>query len=158
MQGFMFQPNASRWWVRGVTALVWALAVGSMAWWGLHWVPPMQAPAHARLAVPTATLDPSQRLSDVSRLLGATVSVANNDLLTPTDPIFVLKGVLAGSSSQAGAALLAQAGQPARPYRVGSPLGQGWVLQSVQARSAVLADAQTGAVVQTLRLPAPGGK
>lgn len=53
---------------------------------------------------------------------------------------FALTGVVA-SSSQHGAALIAVDGKPAKPYAVGSRVGDEWVLQSVQPRRAVLVPA-----------------
>jgi general secretion pathway protein C len=56
--------------------------------------------------------------------------------------------------SQQGAALIVVDGKPARPYRVGSQVDEGLVLQSVQARRAVLASSANGPAVLTLELPA----
>lgn len=74
---------------------------------------------------------------------------------------FALTGVVA-SSSQHGAALIAVDGKPAKPYVVGSRVGEEWVLQSVQPRRAVLvpagaADAQalTRGAELVLHLPLP---
>jgi general secretion pathway protein C len=54
--------------------------------------------------------------------------------------------------SQKGAALIAVDGKPPKPYRVGAPVDEGIVLQSVESRRAVLAGPD-GAPVLTLDLP-----
>ncbi|MDB5749783.1 MAG: hypothetical protein JWP65_204, partial [Ramlibacter sp.] len=65
---------------------------------------------------------------------------------------FQLIGVAAGASSGGGAAVIAVDGKPGRPYRVGSLVEEGLVLQSVQGRRAVLA-AMGGPPALTLELP-----
>lgn len=74
---------------------------------------------------------------------------------------FALTGVVA-SSSQHGAALIAVDGKPAKPYAVGSRVGEEWVLQSVQPRRAVLVpvgaagvDALTRGAEVVLHFPLP---
>jgi general secretion pathway protein C len=44
-------------------------------------------------------------------------------------------------------------GKPAKPFRVGTMIEEGLVLQSVAARRAVLAESATGPAVLTLELP-----
>ena len=67
----------------------------------------------------------------------------------------MLVGVAAGARSGGGAALIAIDGKPAKPYRVGSAVDEGLVLQSVQARRAVLAATPEGPQVLALELPLP---
>jgi general secretion pathway protein C len=67
---------------------------------------------------------------------------------------FNLIGVVA-DRSQHGAALIAVDGRPAKPYRVGSAIDEGLVLQSVAPRSAVLAASPSGPPVVTLEMPVP---
>jgi general secretion pathway protein C len=45
-------------------------------------------------------------------------------------------------------------GRPPRPYRVGTPLDQGLVLQSVRGRTASIATGMAGPPLLTLELPA----
>ncbi|HZY15973.1 MAG TPA: type II secretion system protein N, partial [Ramlibacter sp.] len=52
-----------------------------------------------------------------------------------------------------GAAILSVDGKPARPYRVGSLVEEGLVLQSVQPRSATLAAEVRGPALVVLELP-----
>ncbi len=130
-----------------LTALVWALAAASALYWGLRIrgeASGGQAPAP--VAAP-AEMQPDPRA--VARALG----VEGEGAAAPPASVasrFALQGVVA-SPSGGGSALIAVDGQPARPYRVGSAVGEGWVLRSVAARQAVLA-AEGGAAV-TLELP-----
>lgn len=73
----------------------------------------------------------------------ATVSLASR---------FSLLGVVAARSHR-GAALIAVDGKLPRPFRVGSSIDDGLLLQSVQGRSAVLAATVGGPAVLTLELP-----
>ena len=59
----------------------------------------------------------------------------------------------AWSLTAAGAALIAEQGQPPKPYRVGAKLPGGWTLQAVLRRSAVL-DAGDGRQMR-LQMPEP---
>jgi general secretion pathway protein C len=56
-------------------------------------------------------------------------------------------------TAQQGAALIAVDGKPARPFRVGSMLVEGFVLQSVGPRSAALGGSFDGPTALTLQLP-----
>jgi general secretion pathway protein C len=73
---------------------------------------------------------------------------------------FVLVGVVA--SGARGAALIAVDGKPAKPYSVGSTVGDTFVLQSVQARQAVLGKGAAGSGATqgqvTLAMPLIGDK
>jgi general secretion pathway protein C len=66
---------------------------------------------------------------------------------------FQLQGVLAGGA-EAGAALIAVDGKPAKPYRVGAVVADGWVLQSAEGRRVSLGAAMNGPSTLTLELPA----
>jgi general secretion pathway protein C len=65
---------------------------------------------------------------------------------------FQLLGVLAGGPN-AGAALIAVDGKPAKPFRVGAVVSDGLVLQSAQGRRVSLGVALDGAPTLTLDLP-----
>ncbi len=139
--------------VKGVTFGVWALAAASAVFWGLKLSsggPSGPAPASA-LREP-GPVDPAV----VARLLGHTAGAAPATAAAPAAPPlssrFNLLGVVADRSQQ-GAALIAVEGRAARPYRVGSLVGEGLVLQSVQPRRAVLAASMDGPPVVTLELP-----
>jgi general secretion pathway protein C len=141
----------SRWTVRLATLVLWLLAAGSCVYWGLRLVPRAAPVAVATPARQVFAADPTA----VARLLGANPAAA----ASPSQPAvslasrFNLLGVVA-SRSHLGAALIAVDGKPARPYRVGSPVDEGLVLQSVQGRRAVLAASAGGPAVLTLELPA----
>ena len=141
----------SRWTVRLATLLVWLLAAGSCVYWGLR-----MAPRSAPAGVVAAARQPfSTDPGAVARLLGASALVA----ASPTQPAvslasrFNLLGVVASRSNR-GAALIAVDGKPPRPFRVGSPIDEGLVLQSVDGRRAILAASAGGPPVLTLELPA----
>ena len=137
--------------MRLATLALWLLAAGSCVYWGLRLA---ARAAPAAVAVPVRqpfAADPAA----VARLLGAS-AVAASAQAQPTASLasrFNLLGVVAARSRQ-GAALIAVDGKPARPYRVGSAIDEGLVLQSVQGRRAVLAASASGPAVLTLELPA----
>jgi len=147
----MVSSSASNWTVRGVTFLVWAAAAASAAYWALKLgnpsVPAVVAPAATRQG---GTGDPMA----IARLLGhsAPSGAGTPVAAAPTSSRFSLVGVVAGRSEQ-GAALIAVDGRPPRPYRVGSRVDEGLVLQSVQPRRAVLAASPDGPPVVTLEMP-----
>ena len=64
----------------------------------------------------------------------------------------MLLGVLAGTASGGGAALIAVDGKPARPYRVGAAVEPGMVVQSLSRREARLGASQDGASTMTLEV------
>jgi len=136
--------------VRLTTLVLWLLAAGSSVYWGMRIVP---RPAPAAVAAPVRqpfSADPAA----VARLLGAN-PVAASATAAPTVSLasrFNLLGVVA-ARSRSGAALIAVDGKPPRPYRVGSAIDEGLVLQSVQGRRAVLAASLGGPAVLTLELP-----
>ena len=144
----MVLPSPSRWTVRGVTFLLWIAAGASVVYWGLK-----LAARPATVTAPTigrapAPVDPAA----VARLLGSGPVAA-----LPAAPSlasrFALVGVVAGPGARPGAALIAVDGKPAKPFRVGAAVEEGLVLQSVEARRAVLAAAADGPPVLALELP-----
>jgi general secretion pathway protein C len=86
----------------------------------------------------------------VARLLGtqAVVSVAPPDAASR----FRVTGIVAQGAGK-GVALVSMDGKPAKPYRVGSQLDTGWVLQSVAARSIALGAELNGPALLQLELP-----
>ena len=140
----------SKWAVRLSTLFLWLLAAGSCVYWGLRIAPraaPTAVAAPVRAAFPTDT-------AAVARLLGAN-PVAVSGTAPPTVSLasrFNLLGVVAARSRR-GAALIAVDGKPPRPFRVGSAIDEGLVLQSVDGRRAVLGATAEGPAVLTLELP-----
>lgn len=133
-------------WIQRLTTLaLWALCGVSLAWWGLR-LTQGSAPARAPLAVSQAPALDAQALA---RLLGAEAAPA--PAAAPTR--LTLLGVLAGTVSGDGAALIAIDGKPAKPYRVGREVEPGLVVQSLGAREAHLGSAVDGPPTMTLELP-----
>lgn len=140
----------SRWPPRLATLALWLLAAGSGVYWGLHIAPQSSSAAVAAPIRAPLPVDPAA----VARLLGANPVAASPGAL-PTVGMasrFNLLGVVAARSRR-GAALIAVDGKPARPYRVGSSVDEGLVLQSVEGRRAVLSASAGGPAVLTLELP-----
>jgi len=138
----------SKWTVAGVTFLLWALVAGSAVFWGLKFTARSSGPGPtvAALRAPAAA-DPAA----VGRLLGASPAAAAP--VASLSSRFTLVGVVA-SRSHNGAALIAVDGRPAKPFRVGTAIDEGLILQSVEARRATIAASQDGPPVLTLELPA----
>jgi len=147
----MFLQTRAAWTVRGATFVLWALAAGSAAFWGLK-LGGAQAPV--TVAAPpsrgVAAVDPTA----LARLLGSTPTAMVSAPQATLASRFQLVGVAAGAQSGGGAAVIAVDGKPPRPYRVGAALDEGIVLKSVHGRQAVLATAGTGQPLLTLELPA----
>jgi general secretion pathway protein C len=141
-----------KWSLRLMTALLWALATASVVYWGLRLGGPgvtRAAPATAQ-TVPAA--DASARLVAIARVLGDAQSAEASPAASAPSR-FGLLGVVAQGSG--GAALLAIDGKPAKPYRVGSELEEGLLLQSVGPRHVVLAASASGPALHRLELPGP---
>jgi general secretion pathway protein C len=146
----MLTTAPAPWIVRGATFALWALAAGSAAYWGLKLssaAPVVSAPVAAPRQVGPA--DPVA----MARLLGSSpAAVAAPPPVVALASRFQLLGVAAGERSGGGAAVISIDGKPAKPYRVGSTLEEGIVLQSVRGRQAVLAS-RDGQPVVTLEVP-----
>lgn len=139
---------ASPWPARLITFLVWALALASLAFWGLR----LFGPSGAATPVPVARAALSQAdAAAVARVLGATAQVVAQPT-APGSTRYVLTGVVA-DRRQGGAALIAVAGQPPKPYRVGAEIEPGVLLTSVGPRRAVLAPGLDAQPLATLELP-----
>jgi general secretion pathway protein C len=142
----------NKWSMRLITALLWALATASVVYWGLR-----LGGAGATRAAPAAEHsapagDASTRLAALARVLGATPSTEAVPVIIAPNR-FGLFGVVAQGSD--GAALLVIDGKPARPYRVGTQLEEGLLLQSVGPRHVVLAASAGGPALHRLELPGP---
>ncbi|MDZ7938226.1 MAG: type II secretion system protein N [Rhodoferax sp.] len=133
----------SRWWPRLAALALAAAAVGSAVAWWLRLQPPQTGGAIAT-AVGSTPLPDSGTLA--LALGGRNTERAATETSAQVAPAlessrFVLLGVVGTSGGQGvetGAALVAVDGKPAKPVVVGALLGDGWSLQSVTARSAVL--------------------
>ena len=147
----MVTDRASNWTVRGVTFVVWAVAAASAAYWVMKFAgADSSVPRVAAASRQAAPADPMV----VARLLGHTTSSTPTTVAQPSSPRLSLIGVVA-DRSQRGAALIAVDGKTPKPYRVGTLVEEGLVLQSVQARKATLGPSVDGPASVTLELPLP---
>ena len=138
----------ARWSPRLVTFVVWALALGSTAYWILQ---SGSAPGGLQLAVPAqarASLDTAA----VARVLGAVSQGPAAAVQVNPSTRFVLSGVIAGRG-HSGVALIAVDGKPPKPYRVGSVVDGDLLLQSVAPRRAELAPRMDGPAAFALEMP-----
>jgi len=145
----------ARWWLWLVTFLAAALAAASAGYWGLKLLaPPPTASGPAVLASAQVPVD-SQL---VARVLGGGRSPTAG-LSAPVPEVtagrFKLAGVVADKRAH-GYALIAVDGQPARPFRVGSQVGDKLLLQSVSKAGAVLAASLNGPMAVQLDMPKLG--
>lgn len=131
---------------RAITLMVWALAAGSLAYWGLRLA---NGQAAARLPV-TVTAPATIDAPAVARALG--VSAAASTTPVNTASRFSLLGVVAGSPG-GDAALIAVDGKPPQPFPVGAAIEEGLMLQSATARRATLAATRDGPALFTLDMP-----
>ena len=130
-----------------VTLLAWALAAASIVYWGLR----LAEGRGPGVSAPTATAQPPVVDTQVvARLLGAVDAAAPQQASLASR--FQLQGVLAGTPG-GGAALIVVDGKPAQPFRVGSVIEEGLVLQSAVARRARLAATRDGPTLVTLDMP-----
>jgi general secretion pathway protein C len=131
-----------------VTLLVWGAVAFSAVTWGLRWSATGNAPSNATTA---AQALPEVDVSAAARSLGAApVQAAAAPTLASR---FQLQGVMAGGPD-AGAALIAVDGKPAKPYRVGAVVADGMVLQTAQGRRISLGASMDGPQSLALELPA----
>ncbi|QNP49886.1 general secretion pathway protein C [Diaphorobacter aerolatus] len=143
----MVTNTYSRWKVSAGTFVLWFLAIACVVFWGLRLsASPLGQGAPALPSVPTVVDVPA-----LVRLLGGTEVVAKAAPVEPTR--YTLVGVLAGTRSGRGAALIEVDGKPAKPFRIGAQVADGLVLQSVNKREARLGAATDGPVSMTLQMP-----
>lgn len=141
-------PTA-RWPAATATFGLWTAAVAVVVFWGLRLAAPPDAPPPPVVAAPQASvIDPTA----VARLLGAVSQEAPVAAMPDAASRFALLGVVA-NTLQRGIALIAVDGKPPRPFRVGGQVAEGYVLQSVGARSATVGAGAGSAPAFTLNLP-----
>lgn len=140
-----------------LTMAIWALAAWSAGVWVLKFVGAVPS------AAPPATLataSPASEPGNVARVFGPAIEkpgeVASAPAVVDPSTRFALVGVVANRAS-IGVALLSVDGKPARPYRVGSTIDEGFTLKGVSVRSAAIA-APGNDTTFTVNLSAsPGG-
>lgn len=141
--------SAARWHAPLATTGLWALAAGAAVFWGLRLASPADAVA-AAATMPRASMPADS--DAVARLLGVLPASSTAPVAPEAASRFALSGVVADPSKQ-GAALISIDGKPPRPFRVGSKVGEGYVLQSVGVRAATLGAQLDGPAAFTLQLP-----
>lgn len=131
----------------------WAVVAASLMYWGLRlFAAPATAPDYT-VAVDQATRGDLARVFGTSAAPAPAVAVAAPP--APAAPSrFKLVGVAAprDAGANSGLALISIDGKPARAVRVGRPVDEGWVLQSVSRQSARLS-ATAGAETMDLDIP-----
>lgn len=140
--------TSARWPSAAATAGIWALAAASVVFWGLRLAAPADAVAPPAVVKSQAEPDPAA----VAQMLGA---VSNQPTAAATPEAasrFSLLGVIA-DEGQRGAALIAVDGKPARPFKVGAKVAEGFILQSVTTRAAALGPSVGGEPALKLQLP-----
>jgi general secretion pathway protein C len=139
----------ARWPAATATTGLWAVAAASIVFWGLRLMAPSEAVAPPAVASSaSASVDPAA----VAQLLGAVPAQAAAAATPDAASRFALQGVVADTEQQ-GVALIAVDGKPARPFRVGAKVAEGYVLQSVGTRAATLGASVDSAAAFTLQLP-----
>jgi general secretion pathway protein C len=140
--------TSSRLVLPAASLLVWGAVAFSAVTWGLRWSASGAAPSHA---TSTAQALPEVDVSAAARSLGAAPVQAT---VAPTlASRFQLQGVMAGGPN-AGAALIAVDGKPAKPYRVGAVVADAMLLQSAQGRRISLGTSMDGPQSLVLEMPA----
>jgi len=135
-----------------LTSLVWALAIGCLVYWALS-MPGADAHEASGSVATNALVADAQGMR---RLLGAIDAPVTEAAAAPVASTqLALVGVVAGTQSGQGAALIAVDGQTARTVRVGHRVqgDQGLYLQSLQGRVAYLGPELAGQSTVELVLP-----
>ncbi len=140
-------------WPTLLAALMWLAAALSITYWGLRlagqsdWTPVNTSLQSSVEANPVA----------VAMLLDATPLEATEEETPVVQTRFSLIG-LVNQGGEQGAALIAIDDKPPRPYRVGSLVADGLILQSVTAKGARLAPAEGDRMALELSMPTPPEK
>lgn len=144
----MVTNTYSRWKVGAGTFILWFLAIACVVFWGLRLSAGPQVSSAPGMPPAPSVVD----MQALMRLLGGTeVVVAATPKAAPTR--YTLVGVLAGMRSGHGAALIEVDGKPAKPFRVGTEVADGLVVQSLGRREAHLGATVDGPASLTLQMP-----
>jgi general secretion pathway protein C len=147
----MYSSTHSIWWPRLSALVLAALAAGSAVYWALKWPGSATAPMATVAMNEAPAADPLV----LARVLGggnSAVATAPAPAVISASSRMALVGVVANGQN-GGSALISVDGKPARPYRVGSQVEEGLLLQSVGPRRALLAADLQGPASLTLELP-----
>jgi general secretion pathway protein C len=137
----LLRPSA---WVTGGVGCAAALSIG---YW--FWLFPSATGVQPSVAMGSSPQPSLAVPGQMNRILGAVAMEAVN---SETDRL-QLVGVVSSPSGQ-GSALIAIDGQVPKPYRVGQAVGDGFVLQGLEARKAYLGTLVNGPKQRALQLPA----
>ena len=147
----MLMTNAPGSWLpKVVTFAVSVVAAASTVYWGLKdWR--LQAPpgASASLSKPRPVTT-----AMVARALGGGTDLTARIATVPTSTRYALIGIIANRSG-GGVALISVDGRSPKPVRVGAPIDDRLMLQSVEGRRALLASGLDKPAEVTLELPKP---
>jgi general secretion pathway protein C len=146
----MVSNPQSRWTVAGSTFVLWALVAASAVYWGTKLSSRPGGPAVPLAARTPPPADPQA----VARLLGSNPVAQAAAPVASLASRFVLVGVVASRGNN-GTALIAVDGKAAKPFRVGAPVDEGYVLQAVEGRRAMLGANMDAPPALTLELPLP---
>lgn len=143
-------PLSNSWPPRLAAFALGLLLAGSVVYWVLHW--PAQETGRP---LPMAAVAPSAPAVDahaLARVLGEQAAPVAAEVPVDASSRFRLTGIIASATGQ-GVALLSIDGKPPKPFRVGSVLEDGLMLQSVEARRVALASDARAPVRMRLELP-----
>jgi general secretion pathway protein C len=144
----MVSNPGNRWAVAASTFVLWGLVAASAVYWGMK----LSGSSGSGPLAPPALSTPPNDPAAVARLLGATSAVAAAPAGATLSSRFALLGV-AAEPDGGGAALISVDGKPPRPYRVGAPVDEGLVLQSVEPKRASIGASMKAPPAVTLELP-----
>jgi general secretion pathway protein C len=139
---------APSWSLRLITLAVWLVAALCVAYWAFKFVSVKPVNANMAASTPAIVVDSAA----VAKLLGAIDNVAEKQTIVPASSNYALFG-LAMEKSGMGVALIATDGKPAKPYRVGSKVADGWVLKSISRTDVILAASMDAVDGMKLDLP-----
>jgi general secretion pathway protein C len=145
----MVSNPGNRWAVAASTFVLWGLVAASAVYWAMKL---SSAPITGPVAPPAPSAPPSDPAA-IARLLGA--SPGTGPAAAPVASLasrFALLGVVAEQDG-GGAALLSVDSKPPKHYRVGAPVDEGLVLQSVHPRQAAIGPSMQAPPALTLELP-----
>lgn len=150
----MQAANPSRWGPRLLTLVLWALSTASATFWLLKWSS-QPGPVREVITRSAPLVTPGQQTA-VAELLGGRTAGGNSVAIASpatAQANLRLAGVIRIGEKGQGSALIQQADTPAKPYRVGEPVAEGLVLQSVSGHSAQLGAKLGSPALINLELP-----
>jgi general secretion pathway protein C len=148
----MHATPLNSWTPRLAAFVVAMLLAGSVVYWVLQW-PRLNAGSSLPPSIARSEPVPVNPVA-LARLLGADAIATAPAAMPDAASRFRLTGVIASGEGR-GIALIAIDGKAPRPYRVGSVVEEGLVLQSVERRLAVLGAEVRGPERFRLELPVP---